>query len=359
MDGDTPLDGDLGFGRSFTAHMATARFHAGRGWTDIEVVPFAELSLSPAAMVFHYGQAIFEGLKAYRQPDDTVALFRPEDHARRFDASAQRLAMPVLAPGAFTAACEAVVDADREAVPWPPGNALYLRPLLIATEAHLGVRPAGDYLFVVMASPVGSYIASGARSITVWASADFSRAAPGGTGSAKCAGNYAAGLAVQEEAAAHGCEQTLWLDAVEHRWIEELGGMNIVFVERRRGAPRLVAPPVGGTVLDGVTRRSLLELAAGLGYDTVERPVALDELSGPDAFVEAFACGTAAGVVSIGAVRSPSGEVLIGDGCQGPVATRLGTSLTALQEGRAADPFGWRSPVTGVAHTRQITVTGS
>lgn len=358
MDGDTTLEGDFGFGRSFTPHMATARFHAGRGWTATEVVAFAELSLSPAAMVFHYGQAIFEGLKAYRQPDGTVALFRPEDHARRFDRSAQRLAMPVLAPGAFTAACEAVVRADGDFVPWQPGNSLYLRPMLIATEAGLGVRAAGEYLFVVMASPVGSYLASGARSVVVWASVDSSRAAPGGTGSAKCAGNYAAGLTAQQLAAAHGCEETLWLDPIEHRWIEELSGMNVVFVQRGPGTPRLVAPPVGATVLDGVTRRSLLNLAGGLGYDTVERPVALDELLGANAFTEAVACGTAAGVVSIGAVHSAAGEVVIGDGRRGPVATRLGAALAAVQEGRAEDPTGWRVPVTDVAQPRHHACPG-
>jgi branched-chain amino acid aminotransferase len=340
MDGERGY-GELGFGRRFTEHMAVAPYRAG-AWTEVDVVPFAPLSLSPAAMVFHYGQAVFEGLKAFAQRDGGVALFRPHEHARRFDASARRLAMPALDPHAFVAACEALLRADAGSVPTSSGESLYLRPMMIATEAALGVRPAGEYLFVVMASPVGSYFTSGNQTITVWATPDYTRAAAGGVGSAKCAGNYAASLAARLQGAAHGCEETLWLDAVEHRWIEELGGMNVVFVHAGPGGPIVVAPPAGGTVLDGVTRRSVLELARHLGYEVVERPVSIDEACEPGAFDEALACGTAAGAVAIGAIRSPSGGHVVGRGQPGPVTVRLRDALLALQEGRAPDPFGWR-----------------
>jgi len=335
-------DGDPGFGRQFSDHMVTARYRAGSGWADPEVVPFAELSLSPAAMVFHYGQAIFEGLKAYRQPDGAVALFRPEENAARFNASAQRLAMPALPEGAFTAACAELVRVDRGWVPDTPGQSLYLRPLMVATEAALGVRPASEYLFAVIASPVGPYFASGLRPVRVWVSEDHVRAAPGGTGSAKCAGNYGASLAAKEQASSCACDEVLFLDAEEHRWIEELAGMNIILVAHGARGPTLVTPPVGDTILDGVTRKSVLELARRLGYETIERPVALEELSQPGSFLEAFACGTAAVIAPIGALHSSSGRWNIGDGHAGPVTIRLREALIALQEGRASDPFGWR-----------------
>jgi branched-chain amino acid aminotransferase len=346
MDGNTSPGPELGFGRDFTDHMAIARHHARSGWSDPEIVPFGELSLSPAAMVFHYGQAIFEGLKAFTQPDGVVALFRPWDHADRFDRSARRLAMPELGSEAFVRACRRLVRVDRRRVPSDPGQSLYLRPLMFATEAGLGVRPAWEYLFAVIGSPVGTYFAGGVKPITLWANREYSRAAPGGTGSAKCAGNYAASLAAKQEAAAHGCDDTLWLDALEHRWIEELGGMNIVFVQSHPGAPTLVAPPISDTILDGITRRSLLRLASHLRYQVVERPVSIDEACRPGTFDEAFACGTAAGVAPIGVIRSTAGAWTIGNGQPGPVTARLRDALLAMQGGRAEDPYGWRTTVT-------------
>lgn len=346
MQSDSAAAGQPGFGRSFTDHMVVARYNADRGWSDVDVVPSTELTLSPAAMVFHYGQSIFEGLKAFRQPDGAVALFRPDQNAARFNRSARRLAMPELPAGVFTDACRQLVRVDHRSVPSAPGQSLYLRPVMIATEASLGVRPAGEYLFVVIASSVGSYFAAGMHAISVWATTDFVRAAPGGTGAAKCAANYAASLAGREQARAHGCDEALWLDAEHHRWVEELSGMNVVLVAGGGRRPVLVAPPVGETTLDGITRRSLLALAPRLGYDTVERPVGLDELCRPGSFVEAFACGTAAVVAPIGTVRSAAGDTVIGDGAPGAATTRLREALVAIQEGRAEDLFGWREPVT-------------
>ena len=337
-------EADHGFGRTFTDHMALARFDASLGWADTAIVDFQDLPMSPASMVFHYGQAVFEGLKAFRQPDGTVALFRPHDHAARLDRSARRLVMPALAPGAFVAACAALVRTDIDSVPSRPGQSLYLRPMLVASEVALGVRPATEYLFAVIASPAGSYFSSG-RPVTLWATEDYSRAAPGGTGSVKCAGNYAASLAAREEALANGCDEILWLDAHEHRWVEELSGMNVVFIADGPQAPTLVTPPVGDTTLDGITRRSLLDIAADLGLELIERPVSIDEVCDGRTFVEAFACGTAAVVTPVGAIQRPSGRREIGGGDPGPVTLRLRDALLALQEGRAEDARGWRVTV--------------
>jgi branched-chain amino acid aminotransferase len=335
------------FGRVFTDRMAVATYRRASGWSPIDVEPLHAFSLHPASMVFHYGQAIFEGCKAFRGPDGTLALFRPADNARRFARSARRLAMPPLPEDAFVDACRAVVAAAAGAVPDAPGAALYLRPMMIATEASLGVRASDEYLFAVIASPAGSYFGDRAAPLTVWASREYVRAAPGGTGYAKCGGNYGGSLAAKADAHAHGCDETLWLDAHDRRWVEEMGGMNIMFVDTSGARPVLVTPPVGDTILDGVTRASLLTLAPGLGIDVLERPVAIDELDAPGPFREAFACGTAAVVAPIGRVRSTDREVVIGDGEPGPVTLRLRDALVAIQEGRAADPFGWRMPVVG------------
>ena len=332
-----------GFGRTFTPHMVTAHYRDG-AWSGADVVPFEALSLSPAAMVLHYGQAIFEGLKAYRQPDGGVALFRPDLNAARFDRSAERLAMPRLPDGLLVDACRELVRIDDSFVPAVDGQSLYLRPTMIATETGLGVRAADEYLFLVIASPAGSYFPSGVKPLTVWVADQHIRAARDGTGAAKTAGNYAGSLAAKADAVRRGCDDVLFLDARDRRWVEELSGMNIVFVSQRDGRTELTAPPPDGTILDGVTRRSLLELAAHLGFDVIERPVAVDEVLG-GAFGEAFACGTAAVVAPIGAVRSVRGTCLVGDGEVGPVTQQLRRALVHLQEGKTDDPFGWRVPV--------------
>jgi branched-chain amino acid aminotransferase len=339
---DTTQVGTPPFGRRLADHMVVATYRRAAGWGANAVVPLDDLRLSPAAMVFHYGQAVFEGLKAFRQPDGGTALFRPCDHAARFNRSAARLAMPSIPEEQFVAACTSIVAVDTDAVPSEPGSSLYLRPLMIATETGLGVRAADEYLFVVMASPGGPYFSGGLDPIAVWATDGHVRAAPGGTGYAKCGGNYAASLAAKQDAVAHGYDETLWLDALEHRWIEEMGGMNIAFVDTTHTRPRIVTPPIGDTILDGVTRRSILALAPLLGLDVVERPVAIDEIS---AFTEAFACGTAAVIVPIGRVRSGASETLVGDGRPGRWTMRIRDAVVDVQEGRSPDVFGWRLPV--------------
>ncbi|MFB7665930.1 branched-chain amino acid aminotransferase [Kitasatospora sp. NPDC056138] len=337
----------LGFGVHFTPHMVVSRWTPAGGWTPLELVPHGPLSLSPAAMALHYGQAVFEGLKAYPAADGSLALFRPRANADRFVLSARRLAMPELPVEMFLDACERVVRADAAEVPRGHGQSLYLRPFMVAVEPSLGVRPAQEYLFAVIASPVDYFFAGGYQAIDVWCATDQIRAAPGGTGAAKCAGNYAGSLSAKAEALANGCQEVLWLDAAEHRWVEELGAMNFFCVGRgENGTDQLITPGLSGTILAGNTRDSLLTLAAGLGLDVVQRPVSVDELTAADGRVtEAFACGTAASVVPIGAVTTPSGRARIGDGRPGKVTTRLRDELAAVQYRQQADPYGWMHAV--------------
>lgn len=335
---------DPGFGRVFTEHMVTAAFDRAAGWHDAAVVPFGPLSLSPASAVLHYAQAVFEGLKAYAQPDGSVAVFRPAANAARFVASARRLAIPPLPEELFVAAVDELVAVDRDWVPTGGEASLYLRPLLFADDPALPVRPSDHYRFVLMASPVGSYFPRGVAPVTVWLSTDFSRAAPGGTGAAKCGGNYGGSLLAQAQAHDHGCDQVVWLDPVEHRAVEELGGMNLFFVERDGDAVTLVTPPLTGTLLPGIVRDSLLTLAPALGYRTAERAVTVDDWEEgcrAGRVTETFACGTAAVVTPVGEVRHADGGWGVGDGGAGPVTLRLRAALLDLQTGRAPDPYGW------------------
>ena len=332
------------FGRVFTDHMVSAAWTAERGWHDGQLRPYAPLQLDPSAMVFHYGQAIFEGLKAFRQADGGVALFRPEANARRFRRSAARLAMAELPEDFFLRSLEALVRQDAAWVPEGVGDSLYLRPFMIATEPGLGVRPSNSYLYLLLASPAGPYFPQGIRPVTVWLSYEYTRAAPGGTGEAKVAGNYAASLLGQAEAAAQGCDQVVWLDAVEHTWVEEMGGMNLYFVFGRGQDARLVTPSLTGTLLPGVTRDSLLTLARDLGYSSEERRISVDEwheASESGELTEVFACGTAAVITPVGQVKSAHRSWQVGDGEPGPVTLQLREAMLDLQHGRAPDPHGW------------------
>ncbi|MGW7528788.1 branched-chain amino acid aminotransferase [Streptomyces sp. NPDC054783] len=333
----------LGFGTRFTASMVVSRWTAGDDWSALQVVPHRPLALSPAAMALHYGQAIFEGLKAYPHADGSLALFRPHAGAVRLNRSAERLAMPALPVEMFVEACARLVRADALEVPTGPGQSLYLRPFMIAVEPNLGVRPAREYLFAVIASPVDHFFADGSETIDVWCPSDQIRAAPGGTGAAKCAGNYAAGLAAKSLALARGCHEVLWLDAREHRFVEELGAMNFFGVTRETsGAPLLVTPPLSGTILAGNTRDTLIEIAADLGVRTEQRPVAVTELTtGDTPLAEAFACGTAASVVPIGSVTTAEGRYVLGDGRPGVLTTRLREELAAIQYGERTDTRNW------------------
>jgi branched-chain amino acid aminotransferase len=315
----------------------------GKGWHDATLQPYTPLTLDPAAAGLHYGQAVFEGLKAYSLAAGGIGIFRPTDHARRMQNSARRLAMPEIPQAIFTDAVDALVRADQGWVPADKGASLYLRPLLIATEAALGIHAATEYLFLVIAFTVGS--PSITTPLTVWLCEDHARAAPGGTGAAKCAGNYAASLLIQERAAQlHGCDQVVWLDAAARERVEELGAMNIFFVAGPAKAPRLITPPLTDTILPGITRDSLITLARDLGYAVSEEPVSKTwwrAASEDGTLLEAFATGTAAVVAPIGEVRSASGGWTIGSGQAGPVARRLRQALVELHHGIAPDRHGW------------------
>ncbi|WP_432280626.1 branched-chain amino acid aminotransferase [Streptomyces luomodiensis] len=336
--------GDPGFGRYVTDHMVTIDFDHERGWHNAAVRPHEPLVLSPCASVLHYGQAIFEGLKAFRQPDGSIACFRPEANARRFRASARRLAMPELPEELFLHSLTELVTLDERWVPSGRGQSLYLRPLLIATSTNLTVGAGTAYQYVLVALPAGSYFSGGLKPVSVWLSQEYIRAAPGGTGAAKCAGNYAGTLVAQAQAAEKGCDQVVWLDAAERRWVEEMGGMNIFFVFGSGRDARLVTPELSGSLLPGVTRDSLLRLAADLGYGIEERRISVDEweaaaVSGE--LTEVFACGTAAAITPVGTVRHATGGFAINGNEPGPLTLRLRQHLTDLQEGVADDPYGW------------------
>ncbi|WP_372783195.1 branched-chain amino acid aminotransferase [Phenylobacterium sp.] len=328
-----------GFGRVFTDHMVTIRYSEARGWHDAAVGPRGPIALDPAAAVFHYAQEVFEGLKAYRGDGGGVLMFRPEANARRFQQSAERLAMPALPEALFVEALEQLVRLDVAWIPDGDGS-LYLRPFMIATEVFLGVKPSADYLFAVIASPVGSYFGAQTGALSVWVSQDYSRAAPGGTGAAKCGGNYAASLVAQAEAVARGCDQVVFLDAAERRWIEELGGMNVFFVFEDGS---LRTPPLG-TILPGITRDAVIALARARGLEVREAAYSLPqwrEDAAAGRLREAFACGTAAVVAAIGQVKTRDGDFMIGDGSEGPLTAELRTQLVAIQRGRSDDPHGW------------------
>jgi branched-chain amino acid aminotransferase len=333
-----------GFGRVFTDHMVTIRYTDGVGWHDAQVGPRAPIPLDPAASVLHYAQEIFEGMKAYRTPKGGAILFRPRENALRFQRSAERLAMPPLPENLFIEAVEQLVSVDRAWIPEGEGS-LYLRPFMFATEAFLGVKPASEYLFVVIASSVGAYFKNKADAVSVWVSQDYTRASPGGTGAAKCGGNYAASLMAQAEAMRHGCDQVVFLDAVERRWIEELGGMNIFFVFDDGS---LATPPLSGSILQGITRNSIIKLAKDYGIPVREEAYSLDQWrkdAGSGRLCETFACGTAAVLSAIGTVRTVDGDFTIGEGKGGPVTARLRDALVDIQRGRTNDPHGWVHPV--------------
>ena len=330
-----------GFGTHFTDHMFTVEWTPAEGWHGARVTPYGPLTLDPATAVLHYAQEIFEGMKAYRHEDGSVWLFRPEANAERMLRSSHRLALPELPAEDFVAAVDAIVETDQRWVPDAAGEkSLYIRPFMIATEVFLGVRPAQHVTFMVICSPAGAYFSKGVKPISLWLSTEYTRAGRGGMGAAKTGGNYASSLVAQQEATAQGCDQVVFLDAQEGRYVEELGGMNMYFVY----ADGHIVTPEVGTILEGITRSSIIELAGKLGHQVEERRFSVDEwrdgISSGD-IVEVFACGTAAVVTPVGQLRWDGGEVGAADGDAGPLTMQIRQALVDIQYGRADDTFGW------------------
>jgi branched-chain amino acid aminotransferase len=338
---------DPGFGKYFTDHMVTIDYDDGRGWHNAQIVPYGPIQLDPSALVLHYAQEVFEGLKAYRWPDGSVVSFRADANAARLRSSARRLAIPELPVEIFIESLCKLVAIDKAWVPRAGGEeALYLRPFIFATEPGLGVRPSKSYRYMVIASPAGAYFKGGINPVNVWVSSDYVRACPGGTGAAKFGGNYAASLLAQAEAAQNGCDQVVWLDAVERRFVEEMGGMNLFFVFGSGGSARLVTPELSGSLLPGITRDSLLQLANDAGFAVEERKIDIEEWQKKAAageITEVFACGTAAVITPIGKVKYADTEFTIADGNSGEVTMALRDTLTGIQRGTFADTHGWMS----------------
>ena len=339
---------DPGFGQSFTDHMAIVKYSKDKGWHDGQVKAFENLNVSPAMMTFHYGQAIFEGMKAYRTPENDLVLFRPEKNARRFNKSAVRMAMPEIDEDLFIEACEKLVRADEKWVPELEGQSLYLRPFMVASESHLGLRAANEYLFVIIASPVSPFFQSISEvpAISIFATDKYVRAVEGGTGEAKCAGNYAASLIAKDEAYEHDCQDVLWRDAKERKYIEEMGTSNIGFISvADSGNVSLRTPALTGSLLDGVTRDSILTLATDRGYEVFEEHLEFEDVISQindGKIKEAFSMGTAVTISPVGAIVSNDNKTVVGDGKAGEITMSLREELIDLQFGRIQDPHNWR-----------------
>ena len=332
-----------GFGKYYTDHMVVCEWSEKDGWSEPELKPYGPISLDPATAVFHYGQEIFEGLKAYRQPDGSVALFRPTANAKRFAKSAVRLALPEMSEAQFIEAIETLVKQDAGWVPNKVGESLYLRPFMFATEVGLGVRPSNKATFMLIATPAGAYF-DPSKAVSVWISTEYVRAALGGTGEAKCGGNYAASLVAQKEALKEGCDQVVWIDAVERKWVEEMGGMNLYFVKGKGPDATVITPKLTGTLLPGITRDSILTVARDLGYKTEEVMLSIDDWrdgvqSGE--ITEIFACGTAAVVSPVGQAKSAMGTWVTGDGQPGTITIEIRNHLLGIQHGTIADTHNW------------------
>lgn len=342
---DKPAPGTpLGFGRIFTDHMFVMNYAEGKGWHDPRVVPFERLSLSPAAMVLHYGQAMFEGMKAYRAPDGTPRLFRAELNTRRAIDSCERLCIPPIPEEDYLQAVRAIVSADADWIPSEAGTSLYIRPFIIATEEFLGVHPSAEYKFIIILSPSGAYYANGMAPVGIWIEDEYVRAVRGGMGYIKAGGNYAVSLIGQVKAQAEGYAQVLWLDGVERRYIEEVGAMNIFF----KISGRVYTPKLSGSILPGVTRDSVIQLLMDWDIDIEETTLSIDALIddyNKGRVEEIFGTGTAAVISPVDRMRYKDDVLVIGDGTTGPLSQKLYDTLTGIQWGLLPDPHGWSQPV--------------
>ncbi|MCX6450948.1 MAG: branched-chain amino acid aminotransferase [Actinobacteria bacterium] len=336
-----------GFGKYYTDNMLIAQWSEGKGWSDAELKAYGPLSLDPATSVLHYGQEIFEGLKAYGQPDGGISLFRPDANGERFAKSAARMALPELPVEDFVKTVTELVKSESKWVPKNVGESLYIRPFMIATEVGLGVRPSNHATYLVITTPASAYFNPN-KAVTVWISTEFVRAAQGGTGAAKTGGNYAGSLLAQKQAAAEGCDQVVWLDATERKWVEEMGGMNLYFIKGSGKDATVFTPKLTGTLLAGVTRDSILRVAKDLGYKVEEGMLSVEQWRDGVAsgeITEIFACGTAAVVSPIGAAKSAQGTWKTGDGEPGPITSQIRNHLLGIQHGTIEDKHGWNVKV--------------
>lgn len=336
-----PKDAELGFGKYTTDHMFLMDYSRDKGWHDARVEAYQDLKLDPAAMVLHYNQEVFEGLKAYHLKDGGIGLFRPEKNVERMNASARRMVMPEIDAGLFLEALKTLILLDREWIPTSEGTSLYIRPTMIANEPALGVRPSDQYLFYIILGPVGAYYPEGFNPTRIYVSDEYVRAAKGGVGEAKTSGNYGATLLVSKEAAEKGYTQVLWLDAKERTYVEEVGTSNIFFCMNNE----VVTPPLGGTILPGITRDSVLQLARSWGLKVTERPVSIEEVvagckSGN--LKEMFATGTAAIISPVGEICYKGEDFRVAEGKTGELSQKLYDEILGIQYGYKDDPFGWR-----------------
>ena len=339
-----PIFKTLGFGKVFSDHMFLMNYTAGQGWHDPRIVPYGPFTLEPSAMVFHYAQEVFEGLKAYRTADGRIQLFRPIDNARRLNDSCERLCIPAIDENLFVEAVKTLVAVDREWVPDQPGTALYIRPFIIATEPFLGVDVSETFQFYIILSPSGAYYESGLEPVGIWIEDDYVRAVRGGMGFAKTGGNYAASLAGQVKAHNDGYSQVLWLDGVERKYIEEVGAMNIFF----KIDGKVVTPMLNGSILPGITRDSVLRICRDWGLPTEERRISVEELlqaQKEGKLEEVFGTGTAAVISPVGKLRYKDDVMVIGDNKIGPLSQKLYDTVTGIQLGSLEDKYGWRVQV--------------
>jgi len=333
-------ENNLVFGKSFTDRMFVMEYDTGKGWHSARIQPYAPFTMDPAAMVLHYSQEIFEGLKAFRRADGSIALFRPADNVARFNRSARRMCMPEVDEQFFLDSMLELIRLEERWVPHTEGTSLYIRPTMIATEPMLGVRPADQYLCYVILCPVGAYYKGGIAPVKIWISDHFVRATDGGTGEAKTGGNYAASLYAAREASLKGYDQVLWLDAKEKKYVEEVGSMNMLFLYD----DKIITSPLKGTVLDGITRRSALKLLAEMGYEIEERALTVDEVmegAQNGRLKEAFGTGTAVVISPVGSFCYQDRCVQLGDGEPGELTMKLYNRLTDIQYGRQPDPHSW------------------
>lgn len=335
-----PVQGKLGFGKHFTDHMFIMDYTDGQGWHDPRIVPYAPLSLEPSSMVFHYGQAVFEGLKAYKTSDNEILLFRPDKNMERLNRSNERLSIPAIDEEFMIEAIKELVRIDQDWIPVEEGTSLYIRPFIIATEPFLGVHASHNYMFIIILSPVGAYYAEGIQPVRINVESNYVRAVRGGTGAAKTAGNYAASLRAQVKAQEDGFSQVLWLDGVEKKYIEEVGSMNVFF----KVNGEVLTPELNGSILDGVTRNSIITLLKSWNIPVVERRISIDELyeaSVNGMLEEAFGTGTAAVISPVGELNWEDKKITVNEGNIGEVSQKLYDTVTGIQRGMLPDTFGW------------------